>query len=250
MPTASIWRWPSTWPVGNVSSFSNGHEIQGDTVMKRIGTIGLVLCAALALSGLAASTTSAAFMFLPEFAIGTGWTGTGDEARLGTASGNEIRCKAATNAGTTEASKKLGTFVLEFTGCTSEKPIAGATCKSRGDAAETILTVGTWHLVLTMISSIDHHLIWLLMAPFVTDCSIFEFKMNGNLLGSITPANALTKVYHIEVNVSLAHRQEFTTFENDSGTRVKASLELNGEVAFEELAENFINMETGTLLIN
>jgi hypothetical protein len=189
-------------------------------------------------------------MVLPEFITKTGWTGTSGAGKLATAAGDEIKCTAGTNEGTMEASKKLGTFVLRFTGCKSEKPIAGVTCNSSGDAAETVLTTGSWHLVLTIIGGVDKHLIWFLVTPLVVKCSIFEFKISGNVLGSITPPNTLTKVYHLGVNVPTAGHQEFTTFENDGGEHVQASLVSNGEAATEESASNTIATEKDTLIIN
>jgi hypothetical protein len=190
-------------------------------------------------------------MTLPEFTTKTFWeAGTSGARTLTTTNGDEWKCKAGTDTGTMEASKKLGTIAWTLTGCTSNDPLSGVSCSSSGDATETILTHGTWHLVLNTISGVDKHLIWLLITPVVINCSIFEFKMSGNLLGSITPANALTKTYHIEVHVPAAGKQEFTTFENDIGEPVKASLELNGEAAFEESAENVITTASDTLIIN
>jgi hypothetical protein len=217
--------------------------------MHRLKILGLALMAMFALAAVVQATANAANMTLPEFVTRTGWTGTSKAGKLTTASGNEIKCTAGTNEGTMEASKKLGTFTIDFTHCTSEKPLAGVACSSTGDAAETILTHGSWHLVLNTISGTDHHLIWFLLEPLVVKCSVFEFKISGTLLGLITPANTLTKVYQIQVNVTNG-RQEDTGFENDSGELVDAALIANGEAAFEESASNFITTEKDTLIIN
>jgi hypothetical protein len=216
--------------------------------MHRFKVLGLTLMAVFALAAVVQATANAS-MVLPEFTTKTGWEGKSGAGKLTTAAGDEIKCAAGTNSGTTEASKKLGTFTITFTACKSEKPIAGAECAS-GSAKETIVTNGTWHLVLTTISGADKHLIWFLVSPLVVKCSIFEFKISGNVLGSISPANTLTKIYTLGVNVPIVAQQEFTTFENDSGEQTKASLVSSGEAAFEESTGNTIDTEKDTLIIN
>jgi hypothetical protein len=218
--------------------------------MHRFKVLGLALMAVFAFAAVVQATANAASMTLPEFTTKSSWTGKSGAGKLTTAAGDEIKCSAGTNEGTTEASKKLGTFSISFTGCKSEKPIAGAKCESTGAASETIVTAGTWHLVLNTISGADKHLIWFLVSPLVVKCSIFEFKISGNVLGSISPANQLTKVYTLGVNVPSSGHQEFTTFENNSGEQVKASLVSNGEAAFEESAGNVITTKEDTLIIN
>jgi hypothetical protein len=195
------------------------------------------------------TTANAATMVLPEFTTKTGATGTAGADRLVTANGDEIKCRAATSQGTMEASKKLGTFVKTITGCKSERPVAGVECNSIGDAAETVLAVGTWHLVLTTISGVDKHLTWLLLAPLTVDCSLFEFKITGNVLAEVTPANTSTKKYHTKLDV-VNGNQEFTNFENDGGENVAARFEVNSEVATVESAENVATAEQDTSIIN
>jgi hypothetical protein len=218
--------------------------------MHRFKILGLALMAVFAV---AASTTAIASAeeALPEFLTKTGWTGTSGEGKLLSA-GGEIKCTAGTNEGEMEASKKLGAFILFFTGCKSAKPIAGLKCNSEGDAAEVILTKGTWHLVLLTIPHvINFYLIWFLVTPFTVNCGggLALFKITGNVLGEITPANTLTKKYHIIVNV-VSGRQGATSFTNDNGERVGASLLSNNEPATFASAGNFITMEKDTLIIN
>jgi hypothetical protein len=218
--------------------------------MHRLKMFGLALMAVFASAAVVQATANAATMTLPEFTTRSSWTSVSGPGKLSTSAGDEIACTLDTDEGTMEASKKLGTFIIDFTGCTSNSPIAGVKCSSTGDAEETILTKGSWHLVLSTISGADKHLIWFLVEPLVVKCSIFEFKISGNVLGSISPSNALTKIYQLGVNVPRAKQQEFTTFENDNGEQVKASLVSNGEAAYEESGKDVITMEKDTLIIN
>jgi hypothetical protein len=216
--------------------------------MHRLKILVVASMAVFALAALVSASASAA-MVLPEFTTKTGWTGTSGAGKLTTASGNEIKCGAGTNSGTAENNKE-GQFSITFTKCKSEKPIAGVSCNSKGDAAETILTGGTWHLVLTTISGVDKHLEWLLVKPLTVECSITSFAITGNLLGEVTPANTSTKSYALKVAVPVAKEQEFTTFENNNGEAVTASLKSGSEAAYEESANNVFTTEKATTIIN
>jgi hypothetical protein len=219
--------------------------------MRRLKTFAVVLAGLTVVAAGIAASAFAATMTLPEFTTKTGWTGKSGAGKLG-ASGVEVKCSAGTNSGTMEASKKLGTFVITFTGC--ESPLLGKKCNSVGDAAETILTEGSWHLVLTTISGADKHLVWFLVKELEVECGTVKIKVRGNVLGEITPANTLTKVYSLKVAVGANKKQEFTTFENDSGENVAASLraETGGieAAATEESAGNVLTTTEDTLIIN
>jgi hypothetical protein len=218
--------------------------------MHRVKILGLAVMAVLAVAAVVASASASAAMTLPEFVTKTGWAGTSGAGRLLQGTADEIKCTAGTNSGTMEASKKLGTLTITFTGCKSEKPISGAKCNSTGDASETILTAGSWHIVLlTGPKGEDFHLIWILLTPLTVKCSIFEFAIKGNVLGEITPGNTLTKKYALKVAL-VGGKQEFTSFENDNGELVAAKLESNGESATEESANNVLTTTEDTLIIN
>jgi hypothetical protein len=223
-------------------------------VMHRLRVVGLVVLAVFAVAAVTVGVASAANMTLPEFVTKTSWTGSSTAGVL-KASGVEIKCKSGTNSGEMEASRKLGTFDIDFKECSSE--ITGGKCTSEGDAEGIILTEGTWHLVLTTKSGTDVHLIWFLVKEFKTNCNGVIITTKGNVLGEITPANKLTKAYKIKVETTGSGStlaQEYTSFENDSGELVSASLlsaaALGFHVATEKSENNTITTALDTLIIN
>lgn len=170
------------------------------------------------------STSASASMTLPEFVTKANGTATGGAAKLA-ASGVETVCKSGTESDTMEASKKSGTFSIDFKECSS--PVTGTECHSEGDAAGIILVEGTWHLVLTTVSATDKHLIWYLVKELVIKCGTVGITIKGNVLGEITPANKVTKIYEAKVQTTVAGgttQQEYTSFENSNGEQVSASL--------------------------
>jgi hypothetical protein len=221
-------------------------------VMHRLKLVGLVVLAVFAVAvGVAASASAATTMTLPEFVTKTSWKGSSGAGIL-RASGVEIKCTTGTNTGGIEATKKLGTFALLFLGCSSL--LTATECKTEGTTGTgNILTVGTWHLVLTTKAAADQRLIWFLVQEFVTKCGTVSITTKGNVLGEITPGNVLTKHYALKVLAPLGV-QEITTFENDSGELVSASLLSSAGVGFhvatEESAENKIETALDTLIIN
>jgi hypothetical protein len=117
--------------------------------MKRFKLIGAMIVAMLALAGAFTSSASAAFA-LPQVLPSTlgDWTG----ANVGTAlfltlAGLHIQCTTASGTGTTEASKTLGLFHIEFSGCAA---LPSGTCTGLGDTPGSgiILVLGTWHTVI------------------------------------------------------------------------------------------------------
>ena len=117
--------------------------------MKQIKLLGLVFAAILALAGIALSSTASAITILPTSEKERTFTGESDEANPQlVALKNSITCKEASAEGTEEAKgKPLGLFHIHFLGCKGEEGGLKAPCNSLGDAKETILTLGTWHLV-------------------------------------------------------------------------------------------------------
>jgi hypothetical protein len=227
--------------------------MKGCLAMRRLKALGSIVLAALALAIITAASASAVIMTLPEFVTKTGWKG---ESKAGVlrASGLEINCTAGTNHAEMEASKKLGSFSITFTTCSSA--ITDSTCQS-GETAGEIVTEGSWHLVLTTKSADDIHLIWFLLKPFTATCNAVHIEIKGTLLGEITPVNKLTKNYDIKVNTVSAGGttlQEYTSFENDGGELVSASLLAASALGFHSATErsedNTITTTEDTLVIN
>jgi hypothetical protein len=220
--------------------------------MCRHRLFALVLLALCVVLVVVAGSALAASMTLPEFVTKSSWTGS-DGASVWKASGVELKCKSGTNNGEMEASKKLGTFTITFKECSSA--ITGTECNSEGDAAGVVLTLGSWHLVLTTKAGEDRHLIWFLFREFVLKCGTVSITLKGNLLGEITPANKLTKAYAIKIETAgPTTQQEYTSFENDSGATVSASLLTAGALGFHATTlaavGNTITTALDTLIIN
>jgi len=193
-------------------------------------------------------------MTLPSWSVGGSFTGTSGAGELSNPSAKEsISCTSGTNKGGTESSLKLGTFAIEFKGCTAEALGSKVKCNSEGDATEVILTVGTWHLVLKIYLNTDQRDMWFLVQPIAIKCtSLVTIEVKGNVLGEIYGLSS-TK-YGIVVNAP-SGAQEITTFENDSGENVATGLESNlnkgsFSAATEESKENTIKTSTETELIN
>jgi hypothetical protein len=219
--------------------------------MKRFKVVGLALVAALAVVALTVAAASAA-MTLPEFTTQTSFKGTSGTGVL-TSGGISITCKKDTSSGAMEASKKLGTFAIDFEKCTTVGGLIK--CNSLADASETILTPGSWHLVLITRGGVDTRMLWFLPAPLHIECGSTLTLVTGTLLGSIKATGTTKTEFEIGVNV-VSKNQEFTEFENDEGGIVKPATlksavnEGTAEPATEESKENKITTAAKTELIN
>jgi hypothetical protein len=195
-------------------------------------------------------------MVLPEFTLRPGWKGTGGTSKfVNSKEAAEINCSSGTSSGGIEGTFKSGAFTLTLKGCKGKISSLSVKCKSEGDAEETILTTGSWHLVLTTHSGVDKHLIWFVLKEQKLECTeLAKVTVKGNVLGEITPAGTKAKVFSINLAVK-GGTQEFTSFENDSGVNVVAHLEsnVNGgafSTSTVETAENKIETEKNTEIIN
>jgi hypothetical protein len=210
-----------------------------------VALVALAVCAV----GIVMAATASAAMTLPEFKTKTSWTGTSGAGAL-KASGVEIACTKGSNSGSL-TSGNAGTFSIKFEKCSSS--ITGTECNSEGDAAGIVLVNGSWNLVLTTISSVDKHLVWFLVTEFKAKCGTVTITTKGNVLGEITPANTSTKSYVLKEELN-GTTQEYTTFENDSGTAVSASLlseaALGFHAATEKSAENALTTAAVTEIVN
>ena len=120
-------------------------------------------------------------------------------------------------------------------------------CKSLGDTYKntakpneggTLLMSGTWHLVRGD-KGVPPELMLFSLKELHIECSNEKLTltiltlMKGSVLGKITTKKGTKNEFEVEVRAERA-KQEFTEYENDAGTLVKAALEasMNGEPLF------------------
>jgi hypothetical protein len=219
--------------------------------MRHFKHLSLALVSMFTLAAVMVASASAAHMTLPSWTVATPSTGTSGEGKLVSKAGT-FTCKSDTSA--TSAGTNLGTYTIDLKECEETKN--KVTCNTKGDAAKTILTEGTWHLVLKTSGSADVRMLWFLLKTSTLECTaLATIILRGNLLGGIEPAGKSTTHYSIKVALNGAGGQEYTSFENENGTIVDANLEsnLNGgafSAATEASAGNNITTEKLTEIIN
>jgi len=168
-------------------------------------------------------------MTLPEFSVQTNFKGTSGKGEL--KSKETISCSSDTSSTSMEANKHLGTYAITFSGCTA---LAGIVkCQSLGDAAGTILTDGSWHLVLETLGGVDKHLILFLLKHLHIECATVLVLVLGTLLGELKPLGVKTKNFEIKIEAPNS-KQEFTSYENEGGTLVAAGLRVATNEGTEE----------------
>ncbi len=161
--------------------------------MQRLKILGVALMAVFALSAVVSATASAALpVVLPETA--ETWKGTSGSGTLETLKGTQIVCKEATSEGTIEAKKPLGLFHIDLHGCSS----SGVECMSLGDKNETILVLGSYHIVFDSLKPLGTAILFLL-EPVHNECPLGGslLILEGEVLCLIKPIEVLTK--HLEI---------------------------------------------------
>src|ERR1700684_872475 len=145
-----------------------------------------------------ASLASAAEMILPEWKTAENATSSSKEGSLKIEGGASILCEKNTGKFSTAASKKLGSYTIDFTTCTQ----GGEPCLSLGLTAGLIEVKGEWHLVLEEKAGTHLWLIWFLLPavdPHI-EClksAVKLFLVLGSLLGLIEPAHKVAKEFKI-----------------------------------------------------
>ncbi len=202
--------------------------------MRRLITLCPLIVAAA--TAIAASYASATTMTLPNFSVNTTFTGTGGEGTL-TASGFTTSCRSASGEGTMETGNRLGLFTIDVRECSTS--LTTEPCHSLGGTTNNlILTSGSWHLVLRLVSNVDQRLFLLLLNPLHIECGTVLLSIRGDLLGTGKEKNEL----EFEVTVkSTGTAQEITSFENDNGTLVETKLEAAANLGF-----HLAGLNTGT----
>jgi hypothetical protein len=212
---------------------------------RKVTMLALCLVAAFAVSGVVSALASAA-MELPKFTgTATSGTGTNGAGKLSVEGGASITCTSSSDTLAVGSSRNEGTGTLDFSGCAQ----GGEACNSLADPAGTILSTGEWHLVLFTKSSVDGHyfLFVLPTAQLHIECAKSAVKLlliAGNVLGSITQKSGSTTAFTVKVS-STEKAQEFSEYENNGGTAVKASLKTSQEGG--KAKASFENAEEGVL---
>jgi hypothetical protein len=223
--------------------------------MTRRATV-LASCLIAAFAALAViSAIASAAMTLPEFSgPGTVGTGSGGAGALTISGGASLRGTSATGSYAFEpGNKRLGTFTVDFIGVTQ----GGEECHSLGDTGTTVLVTGSWHLVLWLTGASDKHLVLALLHELHIECPKSAVKLLlvlGQVLGSIGAIGTNEKEFGLTLQDN-GVAQEFTLYENDSGTGIDVTLETSQEggkqkPSFEEQREGKITFNETTKIIN
>ncbi len=200
-------------------------------------------------SGVLAVVSAAAPMQLPGFTSPSAGVGTSLSGKLAVSGGAAITCTSDNDQLLfTGSSSNLGTYTIDFKGCSQ----GGATleCLSPGDASGVILLSGNWSLVLRQLPI--HKWLSLILLPSAglsVECphsTDHQTLITGDVLGEMMPGEVTTATELWEILVhSTATSQEFTSYENTSGTAIATSLRVSQEsgatkAGFEEGGEDTI----------
>jgi hypothetical protein len=119
----------------------------------------------------------------------TSFSGTGGPSSLQASNEQTIKCTATSASGSFNAgSSTTGSITLDFTGCTAEFFGIKANCNTKGAAAGTIASGGTFHLITFVNSKAEKKPAILLTANSTTlICAGFSNTIvTGNVIGTIT----------------------------------------------------------------
>jgi hypothetical protein len=196
--------------------------------MKQLKILGVALMAVFALSAVAASMASAEVKVLPELEEAfKGESGAGTlEMLKGVA---VIECAKDKSEGTFEGTKPLGSFHIDFEGC---KALKIAACTGLGESAETILSLGTFHLVFDKLGT-GAELgvgILFLVEKVHFECGGKLFVVSGEVLCLLTkPLNEKAKHFEIVCKKGKeAGDPGEVVYWNEKGEEVKINEEKGG----------------------
>jgi hypothetical protein len=240
-----------------IAPLAIGYEFNEGVLMNR-KVMGLMVClvAAFAVSAVASAVASAVTMTLPVFSgTATSYTGTSGRGLLSIEGGASISCSADTASGTFGSTRSEGPGSITFTGCQESTAEGAPKCKSLAGTLGTITSTGTWNLVLKLDGSTDLHYLQFLLpiAGLHIECpggTVTLFLILGAALGAITQKTGSTTSFSVKVS-STTNVQEFSEYENDSGTLVKVSLKVGEEggkekAGFENDEEGLIDFPSAT----
>jgi hypothetical protein len=191
-------------------------------------------------------------MTLPEFSGTAATEGklAGGKGVVTIEGGASIKCESITGKFTFESgSRRSGPVTLDINECTE----GGEQCRSLGDVLGVTLITGTWHLVLMTRASVDGHYVLVSLNELHIECPGGAIKLilvTGSILGSTAAEAGSETEFGLTVKDN-RKAQEFTEYENDAGTAVKASLAASQEggkskAAFEESEDNLLTFNGST----
>jgi hypothetical protein len=193
-------------------------------------------------------------MVLPVFSgSDTKATGSSSSGSLRIEGGAKIECSSsAEDSLEVEANRHLGRGAINFAGCVQ----GGEKCRSLGGTLGTIATTGIWHLVLILIFGKDVRLFLFLLTTLHIECPTSAVKLllvTGNVAGQIVQKAGSTTLFEISVGTvgGEGKAQNFSEYENEAGTGIKTTLEVQQEggkakKAFEESTGNDLDFELTT----
>jgi hypothetical protein len=212
--------------------------------MRRLMLLFSALVAVVAFGATVSTAAFALVVQLPSEATARNFTGKSDgteNPKFETTKKTSVVCTSSPGKGTEEANgKPLGEFTIEFKGCKGHESGLEAPCKGLGQAAETIVVTGTWHLWYDSLSpSLGVATVFLLNEVHF-ECTFIVtklYKVKGNVVClDLEPTVSMKNhLFHCLQKEGVAEEK---TYWNESGAEQKAQLlqSLNGG-AFEESAE-------------
>jgi hypothetical protein len=216
-------------------------DVEGVCCMRYWKLFGVAVVAVCALGASLAVSAFALPTILPE-SIKT-FTGKNvGEAKLESSGAGEhiVTCKTATAEGTVEQPKPLGLFHIIFKECNAKaEGLEGEGCTGLGDAAKTILSLGSWHLVYdslgTELSKAGVAILFLLdnvhfvcKFPIVGERLILV-PLGGMVLCLVESPTTLTTTFTFHCEKQAKGVTKESKYYNGSGTLVSISTLLSAE---------------------
>jgi hypothetical protein len=227
---------------------------------RKVAILAACLITALTATAALAATTNAA-MTLPTFnGTATSATGDGGAGQFSVKGGASLKGTSTSGSFTfNSGSRNLGPGSLTFEGVTQ----GGESCHELG-LEVTSLTVkftGEWHLVLFVKGGVDDHYFLFLLPSFgvhveCPNAAVKLLTVFGSVLGLISQKTGSTTQFSLKVLApGTPPVQEFSEYENDAGTAVKAKLETSQEngarkESTENVVESLIEFPTATAIEN
>jgi hypothetical protein len=200
---------------------------------RKVAILAACLITALTATAALAAITNAA-MTLPTFS-GTATSGTGDSGagKFSIKGGASLTGTSGSGSFTfNSGSRNLGPGTATSLGVLQA---AEFPCHELGLVATstTITATGEWHLVLFVKGGVDDHYALFLLPSFglhieCPGAPVKLFTVFGSVLGLISQKTGSTTQFSVKV-LAPGGVQEFSEYENDAGTAVKAKLETSQE---------------------